>query len=845
MTIAQKTVAAGIAIGTMAFTPQIANAQSFAAKQINPFSLVDVSNQSTPTFADLDGDGDYDMLSGSDNITYNYSTYSFEYQFQYFENVGTATNPVFAAPQANPFGITSPNTDGELAPTFVDLDGDGDMDIVYGNYYTPIFYFLENTGTATNPAFAPAQANPFGLTDFDGSSSYSSALSFADLDNDGDLDMITGEYYGEFYYFENTGTANVPAFAAPVNNPFGLYYLSGMSAPAFIDMDNDGDFDLISGEGDGDFYYFENTGTASAPAFASYQVNPFNLTFVGSDPNYSSDYSKPTFVDLDNDGDIDLMAGDGYGDFNYYRRCLPSTSTISPVSVCSYTSPSGQYLTASGTYTDVIQNSTGCDSVITINLTINSMLDQSFVSTSPVICGNPGSTNINLVSSQPGVSYYLRDNSNDTIVDGPIMGTGSGISFNTGVISNPTTYNVYAEKQVNSKGLVFGGGSEKVSCGNSSSVQLSGTQITLEAWIYPTSWVGVNQGHIINKEFNGGLGSDYGYMVRCGDNGKINFNLGNGNWNELTTTTTPLVLNAWQHVAATYDGSEMKVYVDGNLIQSQSTSISFSAPNNDLTIGSWAGGLGSTFDGKIDEARVWSVAKTQSEIQASMNSCLTGSETGLAAYYQFEDGAGSSTLTDISPNGNNGTLQNMDVNTAWGLGTAICATCNLEMSQTVSVTFGSAVDGTVNNTLSPTLSANQAGATYQWVDCNNSNAPIAGETAQTFTATASGSYAVEVTFNGCTVTSACETISLTGVDALSNNNVSIYPNPTNGIVNINLGGNNSLVDYFITTIEGRVVESGRTSANMIEVDLSKEGNGIYFLRINSEKTSTVHKLIKQ
>jgi hypothetical protein len=838
MTIAQKTVAASIAIGALAFAPQTANAQSFAAKQINPFSLVDVNSQSTPTFADLDGDGDYDMLSGNDYGIYNYTTYSNDYFFQYFENVGTAANPVFAAPQTNPFGITSPNTEGELAPTFVDIDGDGDMDIVYGNYYAPMFYFLENTGTATSPAFAPAQINHFGLTDFAGSSSYSSALSFADLDNDGDLDMITGEYYGEFYYFENTGNVNAPAFAAPVLNPFGLYDIGGRSAPAFTDIDNDGDFDLISGDRDGDFYYFENTGTASAPVFAAYQVNPFNLTFVGSYSGYSAGRSKPTFVDLDNDGDFDLMAGDDYGDFNYYRRCAPTASTIAPVSACSYTSPGGQYLTASGTYTDVLTNSTGCDSVITINLTITSILDQSFANASPVICGNPGSTNINLNSSQAGVSYYLRDNSNDTIVDGPIMGTGSGISFNTGVISTPTTYNVYADRIVNSTGLSFDDTDDYVDAGTG--VNLANSSFSVEFWAKLSSLSTNGDDHIIGI----GESTNSNEALHIGFRGSDSFTFAFFG-NDLDANSSLTDLN-WNHWAVTFDAvtKERKIYLNGTVVANDVSSSNFIGTGN-LKIGRAYNANNNNFSGNLDEVRIWNAVRTGTEINANMNSCLSGSESGLLAYYKFEDGTGSTTLADATSNSNNGTLQNMDPNADWGMGVAVCATCNLEMTQTVSVTFGAAVDNTVNNTSSPTLSANQAGATYQWVDCNNSNAPIAGETAQTFTATSSGSYAVEVTFNGCTATSTCETITVTGIEQASATAVSVYPNPTTGMVNINLGSNNSNVEYSITTIEGRVVESGRTTSNMIVVDLSKEGNGIYFLRINSDKTSTVQKLIKQ
>ena len=94
-------------------------------------------------------------------------------------------------------------------------------------------------------------------------------------------------------------------------------------------------------------------------------------------------------------------------------------------------------------------------------------------------------------------------------------------------------------------------------------------------------------------------------------------------------------------------------------------------------------------------------------------------------------------------------------------------------------------------------------------------------------------------------TSACENITGVGINETANNVVSIYPNPTNGMVNINFGGNNSTVNYSISSIEGKMVETGKTSTNNITVDLSNESKGVYFIKIKTESTSTVYKLIKQ
>ena len=128
------------------------------------------------------------------------------------------------------------------------------------------------------------------------------ASTFGDLDADGDLDALIGTGLGRVAFLENTGDASAPAFASPVLDPFGLADVGFNATPAFAAFDADGDLDVLVGSSLGDLFFFENTGSATAPTFGPPQANPFGLTPIPG-------YPAPALVDVDGDDDFDVLIG--------------------------------------------------------------------------------------------------------------------------------------------------------------------------------------------------------------------------------------------------------------------------------------------------------------------------------------------------------------------------------------------------------------------------------------------------------------------------------------------------------------------------------------------------------
>jgi len=139
----------------------------------------------------------------------------------------------------------------------------------------------------------------------------------------------------------------------------------------------------------------------------------------------------------------------------------------------------------------------------------------------------------------------------------------------------------------------------------------------------------------------------------------------------------------------------------------------------------------------------------------------------------------------------------------------------------------------------PTITANATSATYQWLDCNNSFAVIAGETSQSYTAASNGDYAVEVTENGCVDTSACVTILTIGMDDLSElTQVIAYPNPVKDHLVIDLAKEVNQLEVQIFDLTGKVIFSKHyDNTSLVSLDFSMFDSSIYFVHLVTDTNS--------
>ena len=212
------------------------------------FSGIDIGNyDAAPALGDLDGDDDLDLLVGAGPKT-----------FRCFENTGTATSASWTESTALLNGIPDQPCDYP-APALGDLDGDGDLDLTLGAFpWNSQLQYYENIGSATEPEWSQDWSMYQGMT-----TSALNRPTLGDLDGDGDLDLTIAGWNGGWpatgllYYYQNEGTTACPAWMRCDVMFQGINPGAQLSA-GLADLDDDGDLDLTLGEYDAVLNYYRS-----------------------------------------------------------------------------------------------------------------------------------------------------------------------------------------------------------------------------------------------------------------------------------------------------------------------------------------------------------------------------------------------------------------------------------------------------------------------------------------------------------------------------------------------------------------------------------------------------------
>lgn len=264
------------------------------------------------------------------------------------------------------------------------------------------------------------------------------------------------------------------------------------------------------------------------------------------------------------------------------------------------------------------------------------------------------------------VAYYKMDQGSGTSLPNSTAITGL-----TGTLVNSPAW-VASPVQKSANALDFDGTNDHVNLGTSATLKFS-SAFTAEMWVKSANWAVTAQQQLLSCFESGGYG------ITLTTDGKLNFFIRSntsGGYVGISYPVSNLTNNTWYHVAGTFDGRYIQLYVNGNLagtydFGSSGTTVFYTYPSNPVFIGAdptqTATPQGLYFSGQIDEVRLWNTARSQAQIQSAMDTEIDPSDaaqtTGLVSYYTFNEGTTAATNTGLATvpdqrGTNNATLTN-------------------------------------------------------------------------------------------------------------------------------------------------------------------------------------------
>ncbi len=311
--------------------------------QTNEFlqkDMIDNGTGSIPVLVDQNGDGKKDLLVG------NYFRYKpvldKESSIMAFINNGTPSNPSFAQSATDFMQFSQANLGFRLVPTFGDLDGDNDVDLLLGKEDGTILRYTNNGGAGSPLSLV----NPIPLVDDSGNViavNTFAAPQLIDLNNDTLLDLVIGKKTGEIVYYQNTGTSATPVFTL-MNNQLGNVDVAstpeGFAIPHFFNVNDT--LHLFVGAFDGKLHYYTDIDNKLA---AGESFSLVSHEFLGINVGA---YSSFFVDDCDNDGKLNLFIGQDLGGVSHLEVDPTSSASIEEhltPSIIAYPNPAKTILT--------------------------------------------------------------------------------------------------------------------------------------------------------------------------------------------------------------------------------------------------------------------------------------------------------------------------------------------------------------------------------------------------------------------------------------------------------------------------------------------------------------------